>query len=140
MTNLNYLETFFKKHHLDGKVTIRYTSPIPGDEYMSDIIFENGDTININDVILDIESDFPEDMVELWMKEKKTNDISFFDWLQKDTHYVPKDMDTSSVNEFQKEMTTLIDDVKKNIDTVFNLGKDIGDSDLDMENDEGEDE
>ena len=47
MKNIDYLEQFFRKHKLSGKVTVKFTSPAAYDEYMSDIIFDNGDIISI---------------------------------------------------------------------------------------------
>ena len=142
MKNIEYLEHFFRKHNLSGKIKVKYNYPVEDDEYMTDITFENGDVINIHDVIFDIESELPEDLFEKWMEVKKEKDISFSDWMQTDIHYVPKDMDTSSVEEYQKEMTEIMEKIKNGIDTMFQMGEnlDIGDSDLDDEDDEGEDE
>ena len=64
MKNIDYLELFFRKHNLSGKITVNYSSSVAMDEYMTDIIFENGDVININDVIFDIDSEFPPDVFE----------------------------------------------------------------------------
>ena len=33
MTNINYLELFFKKHKLSGKITVKYSSPVTLDDY-----------------------------------------------------------------------------------------------------------
>ena len=51
MKNIEYLKCFFKKHSLNGRVKVKYDKPCQ-DEYMTDIEFENGDIVNINDVIL----------------------------------------------------------------------------------------
>ena len=139
MKNIDYLELFFRKHKLSGKVTVKYSSPVANDDYMTDIVFENGDVININDVIFDIESDFPDDVFDQWMISRKENDISFMDWMQTDTHYIPKDMiDKSSVEQYQKELTTLVDSVKESINKIFQMEPDDGDSEED--NEEGENE
>jgi hypothetical protein len=55
------------------------------------------------------------------------------DWVQTDIHYMPKDMDTSSVEYFQKEMTTVFDEVKQTINKVFEF-------EPDDDSDESEDE
>lgn len=128
MKNIDYLELFFKKHKLSGKIKVKYSSPIVSDDYMTDITFENGDVINIHDIIFDIESEFPEDVVDIWLEEKRKNNISLVDWIQTDTHYIPKNIDKSSVEEFQKEMTVLVDDVKKSINKIFELEIDEGES------------
>lgn len=135
MKNIDYLESFFRKHHLTGKVTVRYTSPTAMDDYMSDIVFEDESVININDVIFDIDSDFPRDVAEQWMKVKKTNDISLVDWIK--GHLYMPDMDMSSIQQYQQELETVMNDVKESIITVFNREINDGDSE---ENDESEDE
>ena len=138
MKNIEYLETFFRKHNLSGKIKVKYSSPVPSDDYMSDIVFENGDVISINDVIFDIDSEFPNDVYEQWIENKRKNDISLVEWIQTNTHYMPKELlDRSSVEEYQKEMTTLIEDVKENINKIFRTDTDEGDSDED--NGESED-
>lgn len=128
MKNIDYLELFFRKHKLSGKIKVKYSSPVVSDDYMTDITFENGDVINIHDIIFDIESEFPEDVVDIWLEEKRKNNISLVDWIQTDTHYIPKNIDKSSVEEFQKEMTVLVDDVKKSINKIFELEIDEGES------------
>lgn len=134
MTNINYLELFFKKHKLSGKITVKYSSPATLDDYMTDIVFENGDVININDIIFDIESDFPDDVFKQWMEAKKGNDISLVDWLQTNKQYIPKDFDTSSIEEYRKELTDIVNGVKQSIDKVFQM--DIDDSDYGESEDE----
>ena len=132
MTNIDYLEQFFRKHKLSGRINLKFSS-IVRDEYISDIVFENGDVININDIIFDIESDLPDDLFDKWMNSRKENDISFQEWIQTDIHYVPKELDRSSIEEYQKEMNILVDDVKKAIENVFIMETDDGDSDSDYE-------
>lgn len=127
MTNINYLEQFFKKHNLSGKITVKYSSPIKTDDYMTDIVFENGDVININDIIFDIESDFPNDVYEQWMESKKDNDISLIEWIQTNKQYIPKDFDTSSIEAYYKGLSDIINDVKQSIDKVFYTGNDDSD-------------
>jgi hypothetical protein len=138
MKNIDYLELFFKKHKLSGKVTVNYSTSVPVDDYMTDIIFENGDVISISDVIFDIDSDFPDDVFDQWMVVKRENDISLMDWIQTNTHYIPKDLDRSSVEEYQKELEDIVDNVTENINTLFKLQPDDGDSEEDTE--KGEDE
>lgn len=137
MKNIEYLETFFRKHNLSGKIKVKYSSPVPSDDYMSDIVFENGDVISINDVIFDIISDFPNDVYDQWIKSKKENDISLMEWIQTNTHYIPKDMyDTSSVEAYQNELKEIVNEVKENINRVFQTETDDNKED----NGESEDE
>ena len=139
MKNIDYLELFFRKHKLSGKITVKYSSPVALDDYMTDIVFENGDIININDVIFDIESDFPDDVFEQWIETKREKDISLVDWIQTNTHYMPKDLiDRSSVEAYQNELSELVDNVKENINRIFQFDIDEGDSEED--NGESEDE
>jgi hypothetical protein len=138
MKNIDYLELFFKKHKLSGKVTVKYSTSVAVDDYMTDIIFENGDVISISDVIFDIDSDFPDDVFDQWMVVKRENDISLMDWIQTNTHYIPKGLDRSSVEEYQKELESIVDTVTENINTLFELQPDDGDSEEDTE--KGEDE
>ena len=115
---------------------VKYDTPIAVDDYMSDIIFENGDIINIGDIIFDIDSDFPEDIAHQWMEPKKKNNISFIDWIQENPNYFPKDMDTSSVRSYQIELENIVNDMKTQITKMFELEEDDGDSD---EDEKGED-
>jgi len=139
MKNIEYLETFFRKHNLSGKIKVKYSSPVPSDDYMSDIVFENGDVISINDVIFDIISDFPNDVYDQWIKSKKENDISLMEWIQTDKSYIPNITgDMTTIEEYQNEMRTIVDDVKKNIDKLFQTETDDGDNEED--NGESEDE
>lgn len=136
MKNIDYLELFFKKHNLSGRITVKYSSSTTDDDYMSDIVFENGDVININDVIFDIDSDFPSDVAEQWMNEKRKEDISLVDWIQTNTHYLPKDLDLSSVKEYQVELEDIVDGVKKTIDSIFQMEIDEEDSDYEGESED----
>ena len=136
MKNIEYLTNFFRKHHLSGKIKVNFSSPLTLDENMTDIIFENGDVINIKDIIFDIESSFPPDVVEQWLEDKRQNDISLSEWFITKNHYIPKDFDTSSVDEYKKELTIIVDDIKTKISAMFEMQDDLGDSDLDEEDED----
>ena len=128
MRRFDYLEVFFKKHNLSGKITVKYDG-VENDEYMSDVILENGVTININDIIFDIDTDLPADVVEMWMDVKKDKDISLPEWIQTDIHYLPNSLDTSSVEAYQRELNSLFDNVKDVINEKFKfVPEDEGDS------------
>jgi len=124
MKNIEYLEAFFKKHELSGKIKVKYSSPTLSDIYMSDITFENGDVVNINDIIFDIESQFPNEIFDAWLEYKREKDIRLIDWVQTDMKYIPKNVDRSSVEEYQQKLTTTIEDVKKSINLMFDFVKD----------------
>ena len=129
MKNIEYLEQFFRKHKLSGRTRIKYTNANRYDDYMSDIILEDGTVININDVIFDIESEFPEQVAEKWMKEKD-GDISLIDWIKANPGtYMTFDVDNTGLIEYQREMEGLVSDLKDKIENMFKLQTDEGDSD-----------
>ena len=127
MGNIEYLELFFRKHGLSGKLTVHYSSPARVDEFLDYVTLEDGETIYMSDIIFDIESGLPEDMLDMWLEARKENGLSFPEWLQTDTHYVPKNMDKSSVEEYQREMEGLFDQVKNSIDTILKFQPDDSD-------------
>lgn len=122
MKNIEYLEQFFRKHDLKGKIKVKYDKS-GQDEYMTDIIFENGDVMNINDAIFDIESDLEPDVVKQWLKSKKDNDVSLMEWIQTDNHYIPE-FDNTAMKEYQREIESMWNDAKEKIDRVFELQDD----------------
>lgn len=128
MKNIDYLELFFKKHNLSGRVSVNYSSRIAIDEYMTDIVFEDGLTINIHDIIFDVDSELPEYIAEQWMKEKKEKDISLVDWIQEGTHYMPEEIDKSSLEEYKKDLEGLVGDLKESMTKIFTFIQDEGDS------------
>ena len=131
LRNIDYLEQFFRKHKLSGKVTVKFTSPVAYDEYMSDIVFDNGDTISINDIIFDIESEFPNSVVEQWLVAKKENNISLMEWFQSNKYDMFANIDKSSITDYQNEMNSIFDEVKNSINKIFEMEPDDeGDSDL----------
>ena len=134
MKNIEYLTQFFRKHKLSGRVKVYYSSPTQIDEFLDNVTLDNGENLNISDIIFDIESELPEDMLELWLDARKENDLSFPEWLQTNTHYVPKEMDRSSVEEYRKEMEGLFDQVKTSIDTILKFQPE------DSDDDEGKDD
>lgn len=145
MKNIEYLTKFFKKHNLSGSIKVSYTSPKPDDDSMSTITFPNGTVITIQDVIFDIISELPEDVVNQWLKSKITSEVSLSDWVESDNHYTPQ-IDTSSMDEYKREMEAIVEEVKENISKLFELEIDDEDEeDSDYEYDgsdyiEGEDE
>ena len=131
MKNITYLEKFYKKHNLSGKVKVRYSSPIVVDEFMKEVEFDNGDVVSINDIIFDIESNFPNYVFKAWLEGRKDNDVSFIEWFKSNNSFIPPDIDRSSVKEYQDELSSAVENVKQIIDTMFKLIPDDGDSDED---------
>lgn len=125
MKNIEYLKCFFKKHSLNGRVKVKYDKPCQ-DEYMTDIEFENGDIVNINDVIFDIESELEPDVAMQWLTSKKKNDISLKDWIKSDNHYMP-DVDNSAMKEYKKEIEDIWNNAKEKINTILELQDDEND-------------
>ena len=98
---------------------------------MSDIVFDNGDTISINDIIFDIESEFPNSVVEQWLVAKKENNISLMEWFQSNKYDMFANIDKSSIIDYQNEMNSIFDEVKNSINKIFEMEPDDeGDSDL----------
>ncbi len=133
MKNIDYLELFFRKHNLSGRVSVNYSSRIAIDEYMTDIVFEDGLTINIHDIIFDVDSELPEYIAEQWMKEKKEKDVSLVDWIQEGTHYMPEEIDKSSLEEYKKDLEGLVGDLKESMTKIFTFIQDEGDSEEESE-------
>ena len=131
MKNIEYLEQFFKKHNLSGKVRIKYMNASRMDDYMSDIVLEDGTVININDVIADIDNEFPGQVAEKWMKEKK-EDQGLIDWIKENPNtYVTFDFDKTPLKEYQQELEEIVNGLKDRIQNMFKL--EDGDSDYDGE-------
>ena len=98
---------------------------------MSDIVFDNGDIISINDIIFDIESEFPNSVVDQWLIAKKEKDISLMEWFQSNKYDMFANIDKSSIIDYQNEMNSVFDEVKNNINKIFEMEPDDeGDSDL----------
>ena len=115
MKNIEYLTKFFKKHNLSGKITARYIgSTTTEDEYLSEIIFEDGTILKMNDIIFDIDSDLPVGVFEQWIK---SGAINFPEWLQT-SNYIP-DINPSSVKQFQTEMEEIVNDMKQQVSSMF---------------------
>ena len=115
MKNIEYLTKFFKKHILSGKIKARYIGSITTeDEYLSEIVFEDGTILKMNDIIFDIDSDLPVGVFEQWIK---SGDINFPEWIQK-SNYIP-DINTSSVKQFQTEMVEIVNDMKQQVSSMF---------------------
>ena len=121
MKNIEYLTEFFKKHNLSGKIKVEYTHPDKDDDYMGDITLEDGNIISINDVIFDIISNLDPDVGEQWLEIHKESGISFDEWMRTNTHYIPKNIDRSSIDEYHKDMEEILEQVKENINKVFEL-------------------
>ena len=134
MKNIDYLECFFKKHSLSGKIKVRYTSREAIDDYMSEIEFENGDILDLNHIVFDIESDLPNDVYDQWMEARKEKDISLPEWIQTNTHYIPNSLkDRTSIENYQREMETAFESAKDAINAIFHTIEDEGDSDSEDE-------
>ena len=143
MKNIDYLECFFKKHSLSGKIKVRYTSREAIDDYMSEIEFEDGVILDLNDIVFDIESDLPNDVYDQWMEARKEKDISLPEWIQTNTHYIPNSLkDRTSVENYQREIETAfesaIENYQREIETAFESAKDVINSIFHTIEDEGD--
>ena len=120
MSNIEYLKQFFIKYHLDGKITVKYTGDTPDDEDMSNITFENGNCIKMNDVTFAIDSQLDPEVVKQWMELGKDK-ISLIEWIQSGDAYRFKDIDTKEMDEYKEEITELMEQVKDKINQTFSF-------------------
>lgn len=116
MKNIEYLEAFFRKHSLSGEIRVGYEDDDCTDEFMSTVTFEDGEVVDIGDITFDIDSDLEVGVFEKWLKNR--NGESLMVWISTG-FYVPDDIDTSSVEEYHKEMEEIIEEMKKGIEEVF---------------------
>lgn len=120
MKNLEYLECFFKKHNLKGNAKIKYTNYVD-DDNISEVTLDNGITMSIDDIRFDIDSLLDSDVGKTWMDVHKESGIGFREWMETDNHYMPKNIDTSSIDEYHKEMENIVNGLKETVDKIFIL-------------------
>ena len=56
--------------------------------------------ISSNDIIFDIESEFPNSVVEQWLTAKKEKDISLMEWFQSNKYNMFANIDKSSITDY----------------------------------------
>lgn len=81
--------------------------------------------INIEDIRFDIDSNFPEDVFDMWQKDDP--EISFRSWIAMG-RYVPTIIENV---EFLDEIEDVTNQIKMRFDSIFSYIEDDGDSDYD---------
>ena len=143
MTNVEYIFLFAEKHNFpktecevvfnaidDGSGRVIHTT----DDDIISVKFDKNlvaNEIKIEDIRFDIDSGFPEDVFEMWQKDKP--EVSFRGWIAMG-RYVPTIIQNA---DFFYELDSLTKEIEMKLETLFsNMGVDNGDSDEDDEDDD----
>jgi hypothetical protein len=146
MTNIEYIYTFANKHKFpqtecevvfntidDGSGNDIYTT----DYDIVSVKFDKSlveNEINIEDIRFDIDSNFPDDVFDLWQQDNPQ--ISFRDWIATG-RYIPTVVANA---EFLYELETLTKEIEMKLESMFsNMEDDDGSSDFDDEDYDDED-
>ena len=151
MTNLEYIFLFAEKHNFprmecevvfnavdDGSGNDIYTT----DDDIISVKFDKSvveNEIKIEDIRFDIDSEFPEDVFDIWQKDDPS--ISFKTWISMG-RYIPTVIRNA---EYFDELESLTKEIQMKLESVFsaieedgNSDYDDGDSDYDDDNEDGE--
>ena len=143
MTNLEYIFEFANKHNFpktecevvfnavdDGSGRDIYTT----DDDIRAVRFDKSLVVNeikMDDIRFDIDSNFPEDVFDMWQKDDPN--ISFKGWIAMG-RYVPTIIQNA---DFLNELDSLTKEIEMKLDSIFtNIEEDDGDSDFDEDEDE----
>ena len=138
MTNLEYIFEFANKHNFpktecevvfnavdDGSGRDIYTT----DDDIIAVRFDKSlveNEIKMEDIRFDIDSDFPEDVFDIWQKDEP--EISFRSWIALG-RYVPTIIQNA---DFFDELDAVTKQIEMKLESMFsNLEVDSGDSDFD---------
>lgn len=150
MTNLEYIFKFAAKHNFpksecevmfnavdDGSGNDIYTT----DDDIISVKFDKSlveNEIKIEDIRFDIDSNFPDDVFDMWQKDNSK--ISFKNWIALG-RYIPTIVKNAS---FLYELDTLTKEIGMKLESLFgDIEKDDGSSDFDNDeyyDDEDDDE
>lgn len=140
MTNLEYIFLFAEKHNFprmecevvfnavdDGSGNDIYTT----DDDIISVKFDKSvveNEIKIEDIRFDIDSEFPEDVFDIWQKDDPS--IPFRTWISLG-RYVPTVIRNA---EYFDELESLTKEIQMKLESVFSaIEEDYGDSDYDEE-------
>ena len=146
MTNVEYIFLFAEKHNFpkmecevvfnaidDGSGNDIYTT----DDDIISVKFDKSvveNEIKIEDIRFDIDSEFPEDVFDIWQKDDPS--ISFKTWISMG-RYVPTIIQNA---EYFDELESLTKEIQMKLESVFSaIENDDGDSDYDEEDMDAED-
>ena len=147
MTNLEYIFLFAEKHNFpkmecevvfnavdDGSGNDIYTT----DDDILSVKFDKSvveNEIEIEDIRFDIDSEFPEDVFDMWQKDDPS--VSFRTWISMG-RYVPTIIQNA---DFFDELDTLTKEIEMKLESIFsNIEEDSGDSDYDEEDSDYDEE
>lgn len=140
MTNIEYIFLFAEKHNFpkmecevmfnavdDGSGNDIYTT----DDDIISVKFDKSvaeNEIKIEDIRFDIDSNFPEDVFDIWQKDDPS--VSFRTWISLG-RYVPTIIQNA---EYFDELDALTKEIEMKMESVFSaIEEDYGDSDYDEE-------
>ena len=146
MTNVEYIFEFANKHNFqktecevvfnavdDGSGRDIYTT----DDNIISVRFDKSiveHEIKIEDIRFDIDSNFPEDVFDMWQKDNP--EMSFRGWIAMG-RYVPTIIQNA---DFFDELDVMTKEIEMKLESMFsNISEDDGSSDFD-ENDEDEED
>ena len=147
MTNVEYIFLFAEKHNFpktecevvfnavdDGSGRDIYTT----DDDIISVRFDKSlveNEIKMEDIRFDIDSDFPEDVFDMWQKDNP--EMSFKGWIAMG-RYVPTIIQNA---DFFDDLDSLTKEIEMKLEAVFsNIGVDDGSSDYDEDDDDEDDE
>ena len=147
MTNVEYIFLFAEKHNFpkmecevvfnavdDGSGNDIYTT----DDDIISVKFDKSvveNEIEIEDIRFDIDSDFPEDVFDMWQKDDPS--VSFRTWISLG-RYVPTIIKNA---EYFDELDALTKEIEMKLESVFStIEEDYGDSDYDEEDSDYDEE
>ena len=145
MTNVEYIFEFANKHNFpktecevvfnavdDGSGKVIHTT----DDDILSVKFDKSlvkNEIKIEDIRFDIDSDFPEDVFDMWQKDNP--EISFRGWIAMG-RYVPTIIQNA---DFFNELDEITKEIEMKLDNMFSNIEEDGESDLN-ENEEDEED
>jgi hypothetical protein len=143
MNNLEYIFLFAEKHNFpktecevvfnaidDGSGNDIYTT----DDDIISVKFDKSvveNEIKIEDIRFDIDSEFPEDVFEMWQKDDPS--VSFRTWISLG-RYIPTIIQNA---DFFNDLDRLTKEMEMKLSSVF-MEVENGDSDYDEEDEDGE--
>ena len=142
MTNVEYIFLFADKHNFPKTECEVIFNTVDGGDVTDDDIrivkFDKSlvaNDLNIDDIRFDIDSDFPEDVFEMWQKDDPS--ISFKSWIALG-RYVPTIIQNA---DYFDELDLLTKEIEMKLASIFsNIEEDDGSSDYDEGDSDDEDE
>ena len=133
MTNVEYIFVFADKHNFPKTECEVIFNTVDGgnitDDDIKSVKFDKSlvaNDLNMDDIRFDIDSDFPEDVFEMWQKDDPS--ISFKSWIALG-RYVPTIIQNA---DYFDELDLLTKEIEMKLASIFsNIEEDDGSSDYD---------